>query len=312
MRFKQPNLYFVQDQNECIQQISLYNLSVQLHDRGIFEKSGNVFGDNIFDTYRGELDETGISPTLFELKKTINLISGERKVQCAMRRPIQLRFTPKSVEKLLHFQDTIEKLLYREQVKCHRPRSIVRYNKIKEIKKLIGDMNCIEFSMVKFTVNFMTSTNCLLSLCFFKFDSKINLQEHPQQLILNANINSFVLNTESSMILHPMSVNFDCTLTQEKWNRRLLITSNIASNVIDLQISPNDIQTFAKIQVEFLACINRHSKAVAQTTRFTEHAAENENQLKFIDASDLIRCDLPKVTSSSTNAAEEYFQDDLR
>lgn len=314
---KQPNLFIVQDAIERVEQISLYNLSANLYDQAKFEETDNEFCDVFFETRQGELDDTGISPTLFELKKITNHNAKDTKIQCNMRKPIQLQFTPNNVDKLLGYKKIIENVLYgsiemTDANNSSNKNSIVRYNKIKAIRKLIGESSNIEFNVTKFSVNFMTSTNCLLSLALFRWNSKIDSQYHPEQINLITNINSVEINTESSMLLNPMAINFDCMLSQEKWNKQLVIMLNFSSNVIDLQISPNDILTFAKIQVDFMNCINRHFNLKQCGDQDNKNHMKSTQPPNRFNSESLHGYDLPIVNYQNAQNDEEYFQDDLR
>lgn len=308
VRMDQPNLLIMRDIVECHRHISLSNLSFRLFDETIFAKTSQTFGDIVLDTHRGELDESGITPTLFELKQISSQNNNETKIVCVMRKPLQLRFTPKSIQKLLSLKDTISDIFSGEQVghAADTPlQPIVRYNKISEIRKLFGNATTVDFHMSKFIVDLMSSTNCLLSMCLYKLDSKVSAQEYPEQLTLNVNLNSLAVNTDCSMVLHPTTVDFDCILTQEKWNRRLLVVANIAANIIDLQISPTDIQTLAKIQVEFMTCMQqRNDEGKVDADQATERP--------HFDRDCSIQVVLPPATNQSAHTEDQFFQDDLR
>lgn len=260
----------------------------------------------MLDTHRGELDESGITPTLFELKQTSSQNNAETKIVCVMRKPLQLRFASKSIQNLLLLKDTISNIFNEtEHTADAKSQPIVRYNKISEIKKMFGNATTVEFQMSKFIVDLMSSNNCLLSLCLYQLDSKVSVQEYPEQLTFNMKLNSLAVNTDCSMVLHPTTLDFDCVLTQEKWNRRLLVTANFAANIIDLQISPTDIQTLAKIQVEFMTCLQQRNE---DENEDTEMATERPH----FDIDNSIQVILPPPINHSAYTEEQFFQDDLR
>lgn len=308
VRLDQPNLLIMQDTNERHQHVSLSNLSVRLFDETIYAKTTQTFGDIVLDTHRGELDESGIIPTLFELKHTSSRNNGEAKIICVMRKPLQLRFAQKSIQKLLSLKETISEIFKVSDVshatEAMQQQPIVRYNKISEIKKLFGNATAVEFHMSKFIVDLMSSTKCLLSFCLYKLDSKVMVQDYPEQLTFNLS-STLAVNTDCSMVLHPTTLDFDCVLTQEKWNRRLLVAANFAANVIDLQISPADIQTLAKIQVEFMTCMQSKSDRRNQD-------AVTATEGPLVDRDNLIQVILPAATNQSANTEDQFFQDDLR
>lgn len=309
VRLDQPNLLITRDVIECIQHISLYNLSVRLFDETIFEKTSQTFGDIVVDTHRGELDESGITPTLFELKQTTNRSNAETKIVCTMRKPVQLRVAPKSIQKLLLLNDTIADIFRAEREPADvvvESQPIVRYNKISEIKKLFGNATAIDFHMSKLIIDLMSSTNCLLSMCLYKLDCSVCVQDYPnEQLAFNVNLNSLAVNTDSSMVLHPTTLDFDCVLAQEKWNRRLLVSANFAANIIDMQMSPADIQTFAKIQVELMTCMQQRHECGKDDADMTK-------ERPHFDGANSIQVILPAAVNPSTHSEDQFFQDDLR
>lgn len=296
----------MQDTNERHQHVSLSNLSVRLFDETIFAKTSQTFGDIVLDTHRGELDESGIVPTLFELKHTSSRNNGEAKIVCVMRKPLQLRFAQKSIHKLLSLKETIPDIFKGAEVShaTDAQQPIVRYNRISELKKIFGNATAVEFHMSKFIVDLMSSTKCLLSFCLYKLDSKVMLQDYPEQLTFNLN-STLAVNTDCSMVLHPTTLDFDCVLTQEKWNRRLLVAANFAANVIDFQISPADIQTLAKIQVEFMTCMQPKNDG-------RKVDAETATEWPLVDRDNSIQVILPPATNQSANTEDQFFQDDLR
>lgn len=298
----------MQDTNERHQHVSLSNLSVRLFDETIFAKTSQSFGDIVLDTHRGELDESGIIPTLFELKQTSNRNNGEAKIVCVMRKPLQLRFAQKSIQKLLTLKETVSDIFKVTSPVSHatdaQQHPIVRYNKISEIKKLFGNATAVDFHMSKFIVDLMSSTKCLLSFCLYKSDSKVTLQDYPEQLTINVNT-TLAVNTFCSMVLHPTTLDFDCILTQEKWNRRLLVASNFAANIIDVQISPADIQSLAKIQVEFMTCLQSKKDS-------SKEEADTVAERPLVDRDNSIQVILPPATNQSANTEDQFFQDDLR
>lgn len=309
----QPNFYCVQDSTGTIERLSVYNLSIRMHEQQLCDESSVEFGDVIFDTHHGELDETGISPALFELQRvTIRTDNNPGiKVQCDIRKPIQIKLTPTSVENLLNFKDIMSHVFHiDEEPKAPMiERSIHHYNNIRELRKLIGGPNCIEFNMSKISVNCMTSMDRVVSLALFKWCNKIGVRERDKQITFTTNIESVSLNTQNAMLLNPTSVNFECILSQEKWSKRLVILTNFTSNILHLQINPNDFWTFAKVQLDFWSCINRHFNASNATPNAIEKTkCLNANQF---EKEDMQMYELPKIKASS-RANEEYFQDDLR
>lgn len=304
----------IQDSNEKTEQYSLFNLSISLYDRELFESKSIEFADTVFDTHRSELDDTGIAPALFEWKRVTCRTTNTTQIQCNLKKPIQIQFTPTNVEKLLCLKETMQRIFYGD-IKCSSStsstgaRPIVQYNKIKEIRKLIGDANNIECNVTKISINFMTSMDRLLSIALFKWNSKISVQEHPEQIMFATNADSLVINTQNFMLLNPMSFGIDFVLSQEKWNHRLLILSNFTSNRIHLQINPYDFWTFAKIQLDFWSCVTRHVNSDIVQSEEIKEILENPNQKA---PSELVAYDLPALSNDNQSNNEEYFQDDLR
>lgn len=301
----------IQDSVETTKQMSLFNMSIKLHDQAACEQTSEEFSDIVFDTHNSELDDSGIYPALIDLKRTTTRSSNETKIQCNMKKPIQIQLTPNSVEKLLSSKELIEQIFYGEKVPADNSKSkpIVRYNKIKEIRKLIGESSSVEFNVTKMSIHFITSMDRLLSIALFKWKSEVNAQQQPEQMAFATAIDSLVINTQNSMLLNPASLKFDCVLSQEKWNKRLLILMNFSSNGIHFQINPNDFWTFAKVQLDFWSCISRHFKINnIESDDSTNPLVNSTNSI----VENLMPYKLPKSTTYNSQGNEEYFQDDLR
>lgn len=309
----QPNFYCVHDSTETIERISLFNLTFKLQNQKIWEQTAIEFGDVIFDTHQGELDETGISPALFEFQRTTNRNENKNdiKILCNVRKPIQIKLTPTSVDNLFAFHETMEDVFYKHNkinIQSNE-RPIHHFNNIKDLRKLIGEPNSIEFNMTKVSINLMTSMDRVVSLSLFKWCNKIDVRERIKQITYTTAIDTLSLNTQNSMLLNPTSMAFECTLSQEKWSKRLVIATNFTSNVIHLQINPNDFWTFAKVQLDFWSCINRRFSTPDEDDRQKQNSNIDVSQ---IDQENLKPYELPRITTSKSRANEEYFQDDLR
>lgn len=313
IQMMQPNFYCVHDLNETIERLSLFNLTLKMHNPKVLEQNAVEFGDIIFDTHKGELDETGISPALFEFQRVTCRMENKNdiKVQCNVRKPIQIKLTPNSVENLFCFKETMEHVFYKgQQINSEAyERPILHLNNIKEIRKLIGGPNSIEFNMTKISINFMTSMERVVSLSLFKWNNKINVHERMKQITYATNIDSISVNTQNSMLLHPTSMTFECVLSQEKWSKRLVISTNFSSNIMHLQIQPNDFWTFAKVQLDFWSCINR---CFNTTSEQHEKQSESSAHGTEFDGENLKLYELPRISASNSRSNEEYFQDDLR
>lgn len=313
----QPNFYCVQDSTETIERLSLFNLTLKIHNSKLFEQTAVEFGDVIFDTHKGELDETGIAPALFEFQRVTNRNENKNDINviCNVRKPIQIKLTPSSVENLFSFKETMECIFHKDNsIKSNAPmdnqQPILHLNNIKELRKLIGNSNSIEFNMTKISINFMTSMDRVVSVSLFKWNNKIGVRERLKQITYATTIDSISVNTQNSMLLNPTTMSFECILSQEKWSKRLVISTNFISNFIHLQINPNDFWTFAKVQLDFWSCINRRFST--STTELNEKSKiSNENCTQFNDKN-LNAYDLPRITMPNSRTNEEYFQDDLR
>ncbi|XP_031633200.1 vacuolar protein sorting-associated protein 13B isoform X2 [Contarinia nasturtii] len=309
VQMMQPNFYCVHESAETMERLSLFNLTLKMHNQKVWEQS-----DIIFDTHKSELDETGISPALIEFQRVICRTDNDNdiKVQCNVRKPIQIKLTPTSVENLFGFKETMEHVFYKDRIINSQvnERPILHLNNIKEIRKLIGGPNSIEFNMTKISINFMTSMDRVVSLSLFKWNNKISVHERMKQITYSTNIDSVSVNTQNSMLLNPTSMTFECALSQEKWSKRLVISTNFTSNIIHLQINPNDFWTFAKVQLDFWSCINRCFNATNQHAKEKEcHLHQNKPEY---NAEHLNSYELPRIAPSNSRTNEEYFQDDLR
>lgn len=311
----QPNFNCVRDSAETIERLSLFNLTLKIHNEKIWEQTATEFGDIIFDTHKGELDETGIPPALIEFQRITNRTENKNdiKLQFNVRKPIQIKLTPTSVENLFSFNETIKRVLYKNINSTGRinERPILHLNNIKDLRKLIGGPNIIEFNMTKISINFMTSMDRVVSLSLFKWNNKIDVRERMKQIRYATNIDSISINTQNSMLLHPTSMTFECVFSQEKWSKRLVISTNFTSNIIHLQINPNDFWTFAKVQLDFWSCINRRFNTTEIDLDGKKQKDHNINELHF-SPDNLQLYQLPRIVSPNSHMNEEYFQDDLR
>lgn len=308
----QPNFHSVQNAADTLERLSIFSLTIKMHNPIEWHDTTEEFGDIIFDTHRGELDETGLTPPLFEFKRTTtqNDNKTDIKFECNVRKPIQIKLTPISVANLFNFKETIDRiLLTTNSNRWGNERAVLRLNNIREIRKLIGGPDSIVFNMAKISINFMTSLDRVVSLALFKWTNKINVRERLKQISYVTNIETVSINTQNSMLLHPTTIAFECMLSQEKWSKRLVISTNFTSNLIHLQINPNDFWTFAKVQLDFWSCINRC------TTAASANAGErnaNQSSSENLHRPNLENVQLPRITRSHSRASEEYFQDDLR
>lgn len=312
----QPNFYCVRDVTEQLERLSVFNLTVKIHNEKLWGQKSLEFGDIIFDTHRGEVDEKGIIPALFEFQR-ITCIHDNRndvKVQCNVRKPIQIKLTPANVEHLFNLKETMYGVFSKAIKSITKPNTyqpIRRFNNIKEIRKLIGDSSSIEFNMTKIAINLMTSLDRVVSLALFKWNNLICVRERLKQISYTTSVDTISMNTQNSMILHPTSFAFDCLLSQEKWSKRLVMLTNFTSNHLHLQIDPNDFWTFAKVQLDFWSCMNRcfnHTNA----SESTDKPDDADNQKLQSNLENLELYQLPRVTTSNYRIGEEYFQDDLR
>lgn len=312
----QPNFYCVQDAAETLERLSIFNLTVKMHNPTEWDESAVEFGDVIFDTHRSELDETGITPPLIELQRITarNDSKTATKVLCNVRKPIQIKLTPTSVTNLFTFKETINRILQTANAAPNQcaERTILRLNNIREIRKLIGAPNSIEFNMTKISINLMTSLDRVVSLALFKWTNKVDVRERLKQLSYTTNIETVSINTQNSMLLHPTTVAFECILSQEKWSKRLVISTSFTSNFIHLQINPTDFWTFAKVQLDFWSCINRCFAAATNVNDGSDTSKRNEHVQQRPNVENGILYELPRITRSNSRANEEYFQDDLR
>lgn len=311
VQMMQPNFYCVEDSVESIERFSLYNLTLKMFNQKIWEQTSAEFGDIIFDTHKGELDDTGITPALFEFHRIITRDKNKNdvKLQCNWRKPIQIKLTPDSVENAFNFKKLIDHIFHKDDtISADTGRPIIHLNNIKEIRKLTGDVDSIEFNMTKISINFMTSMDRVVSFALFKWNNKIDIRERIKQINYTSSIDSFAINTQNSMLLNPTSMTFECVLSQEKWSKRLVISTNFTSNIIHLQINPIDFWTFAKIHLDFWSCLSRHANTASNSAMGNQMQPGLSNNL----AENLKSYELPQVSASNSRTKEEYFQDDLR
>lgn len=310
VRLEQPNVFTRSDSIEHVRRACLYDITVSLHDETDSEKPAKLFDDVILDTHRGELSDSGVSPPLLEFKALQT--KGESKVVCAVKKSLRINVQPRSVDKMLLVNEIIAGIFAEEDeppAPKKKSKPISRYNNVREIRKLFGEVTTVEFSVTRLSSKFVTSKYSFLNFCIFKCDGRVRISEPAEQIALSASFGSIAVNSENSMILNPASVEFDCVLSQEKWDRRLIIVVNLQSNIFDLQISPTDVQTFAKVQVEFMSCLNRHTRADTPEKGMLEVSSGGAEK---IDQSRLIPIELPALKTNEVQQDDQFFQDDLR
>lgn len=305
----QPNMLTIVNYTEKVVHLSLFDLSVKLPG-----PNQTQIDNVVFNTHQGESDDSGIPAAIIELEKIISHATNETKIKCNIRRSIDIQLTPEDIDKLLSLNELIQHIICPTKSATSQPnyvRPIIRYNNVKELSKLIGIANSIEINAVKFSAEFMTSMERLLNITLFKWNCKIAIEKHPEQIAIVTACHSLLINTQDSMLLHPTSIHFDCNLSQEKWSKKLLIASNFTSNGMHFSMDPMDFWTFAKVQLDFWACFNRHFKW-----------SENDNQMDKTDSGagkdqnftgdNLNAYELPSTAEYNDQNNEEYFQDDLR
>lgn len=301
--------------HEIVQQISVYNIAISLYDTVAYKETCEEFGDMVFDTSIGDLDTSGIPPPLFKLRKTLEVTTQELNLQCDILKPIKVRVTSENLGKILNVKKLLEEALMSNKnasQKEQKPIQIVRYKKINVINQMFADAKNINFTMAKAVINCITSKNCSVNMSFLYAKCKLSFHQHPERLIVDSTLNSLVINTEHSIILHPLTIDLNCVLTQEKWSHNLLTTINFKSNIINFQICPNDVQTIAKVKVDFLNCINEYSKTVHShgNVKSTENAINcMQSNLK---EQKLIPISVPVQDDILREVVAEHFQDDLR
>lgn len=313
----QPNLFISDTATEYSRQFCLFNMSISLFDKQIYQESAEEFGEIIFSTNLGQLDESGIPPCLIYAKSAIQYPSNAVQLACNIRKPIKFRLTPVNLEKVFGIKALLLPIFCRSKAAVDEPvlRPIGRNNKIKTIKQQLLNASSIDISVAKTDVCLLTPNSCALNFSFLKFDAKMAIQKNVERLTIMSTIESLLINSEYSIILHPLTARCDCTLTQSKWNRQLSTTVDFQSDFIGLQMCPNDMLTIAKTQKEFLVCISRGLATFAVVDidddlneSVTSDYASTAPQ-RLIEP---IRIQTPTPVDCAEHFVEEHFQDDLR
>lgn len=296
-------------------------MTISLFDNPIYQETSEEFGDIIFTTSLGQLDESGIPPSLLYMKSTIQYPSNEINLQCHIKKPIKVRLTPVNLEKIFAVKDLLSGIFVSsDPVQETIPfRPISRINKIKSIKQQLFGASNIDLLIAKTDICLLTPNSCALNFSFFKFDAKLGIKTFPERLNVTANIDSMLINSEYSIILHPMTMNFGCLLAQDKWNKHLSTTVDFHSNYIGFQICPNDVLTIAKTQKAFLTCISRGFatfSVVEIDEEKTDGTMEVDGSTRSASISKAMDKQIPVTTpvpvECPNHYVDEYFQDDLR
>lgn len=314
----QPNLLKSVCSSEYSLQFSIFNITISLFDKEPYEESKDEFGELIFYTNVGQLDDSGIPPGLIYLKCTTTQPNNETVLKCNINKPIKLRLTPHTLEKLFVIRNLISQVgvsygdLTAEPVLL---KPINRNNKIKMIKKQLLDTNSIDFSMDKTDISLLTPNSCTLNFSFLKFNVNLSIQDLAQRLSMTTTIDSFLINSDYSTILHPMTARLGCSLTNSKWNKQLSTHLNFESDFIYFQICPNDVMAIAKTQKEFLVCISRgfaKFSVVEINEERHDHGNDIYGSLKIAKGDEVVHMATPAPAECPDHLNEEYFQDDLR
>lgn len=314
----QPNFLISACANEYSRQFSIFNITISLFDKDQYDESKDEFSELIFYTNVGQLDESGIPPGLIYMKSTITQPSNEVHLVCNLKKPIKLRLTPNTLEKLFNIRDQISRVVMAETDSVAEPiplKPINRNNKIKIMKKQLLDASSIDLSMDKTDICFLTPNSCALNFSFLKFGIKLSIQDIPQRLSMLTTIDSLLISSDYSTILHPMTARVKCSLTHSKWNKQLSTNLEFDSDFINFQICPNDVMAIAKTQREFLVCISRGFATFA----VVDIDEEKMDNVKSITGSptakkqdDVIQIATPAPAECPDHYIEEHFQDDLR
>lgn len=313
----QPNLFITDTATEYSRQFSMFNLTISLFDKQIHQESSEEFGEIIFNTTIGRMDESGIPPCMIFMKNSIQYPSNEVHLVCNVRKPIKLRLTPVNLEKIFAIKDLLTPIFHHKSatIDDQTLRTIGRNNKIKTIKQQLLNANSIDFSMAKTDICMLTPNSCALNFSFYALDAKLAIQKTMERLQISCTIESFSINSEYSMILQPMTARCGCTLNQSKWNKQLTTAVDFQSDYIGFQVCPNDVMTIAKTQKEFLVCISR-GLATFAVVELDDDVNDSIASLYASPASQRPaapkRIHTPTPTECAEHSVEEHFQDDLR
>lgn len=305
----QPNVLISQSVLEKTTQLSLFNLNFKLGSELSMDKDTlSEFDDVLFETRAGDLSLFGIPPPLIQFREHI-LSTGERNIDLHIKRPMLVRFSSRTLDKMLAIRKVLEQFTastdYQRQ--CIAPVPITTSNKIKIIQNYVLGAHQMNLSVAQTDVDCSCPGEYSLKFGLTKFCGRMEFSDHPQRLSFRANVYSLVVNTGRFIMINPLTLDVTGSLTKENWKRTPLVALNVQSTCIDVSIGPENIVNLLRARDAFSECLER---ANADLIADAERWLQRDEQL--LGCEGVMHIPMPKGSKIRAVATEEHYQDDLR
>lgn len=267
------------------------------------------FDDVLFETRAGDLSLFGIPPPLIHFREHI-LASGEKNIDLHIKRPMLVRFSSRTLDKMLAIRKVLEQFTAStvHQRQCILPLPITTSNKIKIIQNYVLGAQQMNVAIAQTDVDCSCPAEYSLKFGLSKFGGQMEFGAHPQRLSFRANVHSLVINTGRLIVLNPLTLDVTGSLTKENWKRTPLVALNIQSTCIDVSIGPESILNMIRARDAFSECLQR---ANADLVDDAERWQQRDQRSLGCDS--LMHIPMPTGRRfGRVVAAEEHYQDDLR
>lgn len=265
------------------------------------------FDDVLFETRAGDLSLFGIPPPLIQFREHI-LASGEKNIDLHIKRPILVRFSSRTLDKMLAIRKVLVQFTASTdyQRRCVAPVPITTSNKIKIIQNYVLGAQQMNLTVAQTDLDCSCPGEYSLKFGLSKFSGRLEFADHPQRLSFRANVHSLVINTGRFIMLNPLTLNVTGWLTKENWKKTPLVALNVQSTCIDVSIGPENIVNLMRARDAFSECLERaDADLIADAEQWLQRGER-------LDSESLIHIPMPKGSRERVAPGEEHYQDDLR
>lgn len=302
----QPNMMISNTVFEKNIQMSIYDLNICLGtDYETSKENKNNFADVLFQTKRGDVNDMGISPSFFKAK--FNQTSFKNNgLDVEFKKPMKFSLSHKTIEKMFALETIFESLFKQEIVTV--PEEILRpvgnRFSMKLIKGYFRGVDHLNLFIAQTTLECSLGNEYDVKVSFSKIKSSIEIFDRPEKIIFDLVIKAFMMNTGTFIILHPVSPQIKGTLIQENWQKNPLLSFTLSLNCLVIDIGPENINNFLKIQKAFVKCLKVYERKEKVSIDLIKKPFENFENITLIPT--------PKYQRKSSTLTEEHYQDDLR
>lgn len=302
----QPNMMISKTVFEKNIQMSIFDVNICLGtDYETTKENKNNFADVLFQTKRGDLNDLGIAPSFFKAKFNQTTFKNNG-LDVEFKKPIKFSLSHKTIEKMFALETIFESLFKKEVASI--PEKILRpvgnRFSMKLIKSYFHGVDRLNLFIAQTTVECTLGKEYDVKVSFSKIKSSIEISDRPEKIIFDLVIKAFMMNTGTFIILHPVSPQIKGTLIQENWQKNPLLSFTLSLNCLVIDIGPENINNFLKIQKAFEKCLKIYERKEKISFDFIQKPIENYENITLIPT--------PKYQRKSSTMTEEHYQDDLR